>query len=467
MRPGAKLVQATVTGLSAKGLAKLQVETHPRQGLEVWGALPGEQIQIQLGQRRNLWTQEVCSVHPQRREPRCQHNGPCGGCSLQHWQESAQLEWKAGRIYARLRELQPEAELIPPGPSPQPFHYRTKVEFSFLGERLGYHRRGCFDRAVDVEHCWIAPPAHRALLALTGPWQRQHGLSGWNPRRMEGDLRYLMVRQANPGQQWLAVLVTRSGLAPELVEDWRAKICHELDPQGLIWVEQSSTAGAIVPEHEHLLWGKNEIVQPLGHLEFRLGWRSFFQSNPPAYLKLLQTLQSWLQPIPATRMLDLYCGIGSIGLFVCPPQTHLVGVESVAEAIEDARRCSQTLGRDKAEFHVGAVEQWQDWNAEIAILDPPRSGCHPSLLPKLQSQGPQNLFYISCNPERFLSDLEQLKGHYELVRAQAFDLFPQTAHCELLAWLRRKTPAATFGRDAGEPSPPDRQSGPGSPVSDL
>jgi len=87
---------------------------------------------------------------------------------------------------------------------------------------------------------------------------------------------------------------------------------------------------------------------------------------------------------------------------------------------------------------VGAVEPWHVWTAEIAILAPPRSGCHPSLLPRLKGEGPQHLFYISCNPERFLSDLEQLKGDYELMRAQAFDLFPQTAHCELLAWLRRR-----------------------------
>lgn len=399
--------------------------------------MPGETLEIQLGQRRNLWVQQLLSVHPRRRESRCLHVGLCGGCSLQHWDEASQLEWKASRIHQRLVQLEPAIEWMPPQGSPQSFHYRTKVEFSFLGSQLGYHRRGCFDRGVEVGHCWIAPPAHQQLLAITRLWQQEHQLAGWNPRKFEGDLRYLLLRQANPGGQWLAVLVTRSGLSRALVEDWAKRVragCWP-GPEGLLWVEQRSTAGAIVPEFEHLLWGRDQILQPLGPLEFRLGWRSFFQSNPPAYLRLLEALRGWLAPLGVKRLLDMYCGIGSLGLSVKPPDCHLVGVESVSEAVDDARRCSHEMGLDDCEFHSGCSEGWTDWKADATILDPPRSGCHPSLWSRLESP---HVFYVACNPERFLSEMESLISRYQMIRAQVFDFFPQTGHCELLVWLRRR-----------------------------
>lgn len=431
MKRTAKLLPAQVTGLTSKGLARLHIDSHPRQGLELWGPLPGEEVMVQLGQRRNCWLQQIQTTHPQRREPRCAHFGACGGCSLQHWDESAQLQWKSQRIYNQL----PPAQRLPPVPSPQPFHYRTKVELSFLGQQLGFHRRGCFDRSVAVEHCWIAPPSHREAVRRTRAWQARHRLQGWSPRNFVGDLRYLMIRQANPGREWLAVLVTRAGLSPELVQEW-AEGLQELQPSGLIWVEQESPAAAIVPLREHLMWGDNRIRQPLGPLHFELGWRSFFQSNPPAYRLLLEQIREWMEASPPVRLLDLYCGIGSIGLYVAPPQSHLLGLETVAEAVEDARRCAQAMGRT-ARFEVGQAEDWQDWDVDVALVDPPRSGCHPRFLQVLKERGPKEIFYISCNPERFLKEWSELSQVYRLQSVRAFDFFPQTAHCELLCWLRR------------------------------
>ncbi|MBT9584248.1 23S rRNA (uracil(1939)-C(5))-methyltransferase RlmD [bacterium] len=433
MRRPAKLLSAHVSGLSAKGLARLQIDSHPRQGLELWGPLPGEEVLVQLGTRRNVWLQQVIQPHLQRREPRCSHCGPCGGCSLQHLSDEGQLAWKSDRLYRRLREVAPEAELLPALASPQSFHYRTKVEFSFHRQWVGFHRRGCFDRVVDVDHCWIAPPAHREALRQTRQWMLDHQLEGWDPRSFGGDLRYLLLRQANPGDDWLALLVTRCNLPVACLEDWRDRLAG-LGPRGLIWVEQSSTGGAIVPEREHLLLGHNAIEQRLGDLTFRLGWRSFFQSNPPAYRLLLDQLKAWLGK--PRRLLDLYCGIGSLGLYVADSETELVGVENVPQAIEDARRCAQELGRP-ADFHAMAAEQWEDWNAEVAIVDPPRGGCHPTLVDKLAEHGPAQIFYVSCNPERFLTEWTRLRNNYRLEKAVACDFFPQTAHIELLAWLRR------------------------------
>lgn len=436
-RKSAQLLSARVSGLSAKGLARLALDSGSRQGLDLWGPLPGEQILIQLGQRRNVWLQEVLSVSPERREPPCLHTGPCGGCTIQHLAYAEQLRLKAARLYARLAEVAPECSTAAPQASPQHFHYRTKVEFSFLGEHLGYHRRGCFDRAVGVQLCWIAPPAHRELLEVTRAWKQRHGLEGWLPRAQTGDLRYLLVRQANPGDDWLAVLVTRPGLDPDIMQEWATLASQtSVAPRGLLWVEQSSPAAAIVPEKQHILVGVDEVRQTLGDLQFRLGWRSFFQSNPPAYQQMLDTLREWIAPLAPARVLDLYCGIGSIGLYVTGPQTRLVGVENVPEAVADARRCAAELGRS-AEYFDQPAETWTDWNCDVAIVDPPRHGCHPDLVQHLAAGGPRDVFYVSCNPEKLFAEMKVLAPAYRLVRAVACDFFPQTAHMELLCWLRR------------------------------
>lgn len=435
MKRPAKLLPAKATDLSGKGLARIQIESHPRQGLELWGPLPGEEVEVQLGSRRNLWLQQVLVPHPHRREPECLHYGLCGGCSLQHLEYAAQLKIKSESLYRSLGRVAPQAELLPPLPSPQIYHYRTKVEFSFHREWVGFHRRGCFDRVVDIDHCWIAPGIHREALQRTRQWARSEGWTGWDARRFVGDLRYLMIRQSNPQPNpWLAVLVTRPELPLDSLRQWQEALLP-LKPRGLIWVEQESPGGAIVPLRQHLLWGENCLEQSLGDLTFRLTWRSFFQTNPPAYLKLLEQLRNWLGS--PSSLLDLYCGIGSIGLFASDPKCHLVGVESVPEAIEDARRCARELGRNHAEFHCLASEEWEDFSFEAAVIDPPRSGCHPKLIEKLARQGPKNLFYVSCNPQRFVQELSQLSSSYRLERAQACDFFPQTAHLELLAWLRR------------------------------
>jgi len=431
----AKLLQARATGLTSKGLARIRIDSHPRQGLELWGPLPGEELEVQLGSRRNIWLQQVLVPHPQRREPVCLHYGACGGCSLQHLKYGAQLEAKSAALYRILAEIAPQAELLAPLPSPQGLHYRTKVEFSFHREWVGFHRRGCFDRVVDIQHCWIAPGIHDEALQATRQWARQQGFTGWDARRFVGDLRYLMIRQSNPNSQdWLAVLVTRPELPLESLRQWQAALLP-LKPRGLIWVEQESPGGAIVPLRQQLLWGEDCLEQSLGELTFRLTWRSFFQTNPPAYLKLLEQLRAWLGS--PSSLLDLYCGIGSIGIFASRPDCHLVGVESVPQAIEDARRCAAELGRTGAEFHCKAAEEWDNFNFDAVVVDPPRGGCHPKLIEKLVRAGPPHIFYVSCNPQRFIQELSQLSSCYQLVRAQTCDFFPQTAHLELLAQLRR------------------------------
>lgn len=415
----------TLEGWSqGEGVARL--DGHP---VALFGTLPQDTVDVLVAKRRKGthpgWTSRVLAPAAARVEPRCPHFAACGGCTLQHVSYSTQLKLKAAPVEQGLAAA---GCLIEPGcPAPAPFYYRSKVELSFdPSGRLGFNRRRRFDQVVDVQECFLAPPGNRAILAAVRRWA--HGRPGWNPRTHTGHLRYFVLRRSSATAEWLAVLVTAPGEPPaELAAELSA-----LDATGVLWVEQTSVAGAIVPEREHLLAGRGQIVEKLGELEFHLSWRSFFQSNPPAYRKLLDTARAWLGP--TRRLLDLYCGIGTIGLYLAPHQ--LVGVEAVEPAVEDARRNAERNGRT-AEFICAPAESWTNFDCDVLVLDPPRSGCHPKVLQRVEAEGPATVLYISCNPERLLTELNALPS-YRPVRAQVFDFFPQTRHIECLTLLVRR-----------------------------
>lgn len=353
------------------------------------------------------------------------------------------LALKTEQIYARLRERFPQAVSGLPVSSPQNFAYRTKIELSFLREsdgvtRLGFHRRGRFDKLIDLKRCWLSefPPS---LAGQLRGWAQRHGLVGWDPKQRCGDLRYLLYRRSATNGGDLAVLVMQVGSV--LTDAARADFVAQLQEVGilgarLLW--QSSTAGAVVPDSEEQLYGSQVLEESLGPIHFELSWRSFFQVNPPAYLKLLDTMRSWRQSPPGARLLDLFCGVGSIGLYLKQPEDQLVGVELVEAAVLDARLTAER-NNVEARFEARSAEDWDALECDLLFLDPPRSGCHPKLLKVLKQKAPApELFYISCNPHRLFEELEDLGECYELVRYQAFDFFPQTHHVELLLQFRAR-----------------------------
>lgn len=425
------------------------------QPLLFYGGAPDETVTARRGRKGRRGEQgdllEVQEGHPQRRLAPCPHYGVCGGCTLQHLAESTALDLKSRPLYQALAQSYPEAQAFPPVSSPRSFAYRTKIELSFLheaqgGTKLGFHRRGRFDRLVDLERCWLSPLGSAALTG-TREWAQAQGLRGWDPRSHEGQLRYLLYRSASDSSQNLMVLVLQEGTTlseaalAELRQTWQTAGIHA---GRLLW--QSSPAGAIVPDREEPLYGPQTWLEPLGGLQLELSWRSFYQVNPPIYQRMLETMQGWRQTPVGGRLLDLYCGVGSIGLYLQRPGDRLVGVESVPQAVEDARSNALRNSRE-AQFVCRPAEDWGDLSCDLLLLDPPRSGLHPRLLRELSLRPPASeLFYISCNPYQLLQELPELSASYQLLAYQAFDFFPQTHHVELLLHLRaHRAPA---------PSPP-------------
>jgi len=420
---------------TARGQAQA---TRPGGSLaRAFAAAPGDRARCLVGGRRKgareAWVQEVLEPGPGRVEPRCPHFGLCGGCALQHLDPATQLQCKTEPVLAMLTEVAGDFQTLPAVPAPNPWYYRGKVELSFVGPRLGFNRRGRFDHLVDVRECFIGPAGNRAILSAVRGWARRHDLPGWDPRQNQGLLRYLVLRRSHASGQWLATLVTASP-----PEDWPiAELAEELadlGATGVIHAVHNSPAGAVRVEESRVLHGVDRIQERLGDLEFELSWRSFFQSNPPAFARMLAEARQWSGQDPERRVLDLYCGVGTVGLSL---GGRLVGVEAVPEAIADARGNARRAGI-QAEFHVGSSEEWPDLACDLLVLDPPRSGCHPKLIRRLPEEGPERILYISCNPARLAEELGVLGQAYALRRVQLFDFFPQTPHVEALCLLERR-----------------------------
>ena len=432
-----RLETLRVVSWTERGLGRTAA-TSQRRALDLFGVYPGEELEVLVGSRGNAWPFQLLSPSPQRREPVCPHFGSCGGCSLQSLDYTAQLTLKTASLLKRLAGLAPDCVILPPEPSPVVHHYRNKVEFSFQHSSLGFHWRGRYDHVVAVDRCFLTPAPHVELLRRTREWAERLGSTGgpgWNPRTQSGILRYLIFRRATSGD-WLAVLIGSPELTRSAALEW-ADALADLGPRTLVWGTQASTACAVKPDFQEVLVGEPFLRESLGALQFRLSWQSFFQSNHAAYLRLLKRAREWCDLPPGADLLDLFCGIGTIGLYLQPEGGRLTGVESVPEAIEDARQAAALNGR-QGQFHCSLAQDWPALDCDLLILDPPRSGCHPKLIERLIQSGPGRILCVSCNPHLWLKELEQLQASYRLLKAQPFDFFPHTRHVELLALLQRR-----------------------------
>lgn len=444
-----KLPQVPISGPAhgpdRKGKYVLDIPDSGKK-LSFYGGIEGERALVRRGRRGRRGEAgdllEILEPSVFRREARCRHFGACGGCTMQHLTEEVALLHKTAGYYQALAQQCPQAEMLPPIASPASFAYRTKVELTFMRTRegdthLGFHRRGRFDRLVDVGRCWLSGLPARLLDGLRD-WFARHGFQGWDPRTNTGDLRYLLYRRASWGDQDLAAIVLSSELdLHQMAKDDLVSTFHEAGVSSALILRQSSVAGAVVPDSEELLYGTGHLIEKLGELEFELSWKSFYQVNPKAYLRLLDTIDEWRVTPTGQRILDLFCGVGSIGLYLHRPGDQLLGVESVEEAVADARKNAARNGIE-AKFEAKPAEELERLETDLLILDPPRSGCHPKLIKSIVSRPPaEELFYISCGPHRLLEELPELCKVYRLVRAQAFDFFPQTHHCEFLLQFQK------------------------------
>lgn len=422
----------------------------------VGGAAPGERVRASITKRKASHAEaellEVLDRSPQRVDPPCDVFGRCGGCSWQHLSIEGQLEAKQRIVRDALRPLAGridlDAVLEPIVPSPRPYHYRNKMEFTFGREgndpegaiTLGFHYPGDWKRILDVRKCWLQPEPLTALLDACRAEGARQRLSVWSPREHKGTLRQLLLRWSEHEQRAVVALLT----ADEEIdfEAFRQAVCAACpQAKAIVWGINSGRSDVARPERIVAEWGEPKLVERIGACEFEVSLTSFFQTNSLGAELLYETAREYLSLTGLENLVDAYCGAGTIGIFCAKDARAVYGVEIVADAVRDARRNAARNGLRNCTFvagdmgevlgrALGAVEGPVD----RLVVDPPRSGMDKRALAQLIAIRAPVMAYVSCNPTTMARDLEQiLDDGYRVDRLRAVDMFPQTYHIECVA----------------------------------
>jgi len=362
---------------------------------------------------------------PKTTEPRCPHFGRCGGCALQHVDYAEEVRIKQDA----LRELLNRDITVVP--SPKPYNYRLKMTYVAAFGKLGFRKAGSRKQVVDLRECHLVRQRVSALLDDLHRWMLEFDIEGYDYLGHRGDLRYVVVRDAFSSNQLMVTLTT--GSEQTRIGPLLDRLAERAD--SVVWMVNDTRTD--VPEGRlQEVRGLDCIRQRVGHREFLLGPYSFFQNN----LLLIDEMFAEIAGHVHGFAMDLYCGVGTIGLYCSDRATRIFGVESVPQSIDLARRNADLNKVTNAEF---AAEDANDFLRvytgpvpDTVIVDPPRTGLSPRLIRKLLRLGPGRIVYVSCNPKALAEDLTRLPN-YQVTSLKAFDMYPQTPHIEVVAALDR------------------------------
>ncbi|MCL4517232.1 MAG: 23S rRNA (uracil(1939)-C(5))-methyltransferase RlmD [Firmicutes bacterium] len=465
MRKG-ETVELELTGLthSGEGVGR-------REGFAVFvpGALPGERVKARVtGVKKNYATallDTILQPSPERQEPVCPVFRECGGCQLQHLKYEAQLAYKRQLVVDalnRIGKLDLDHVVVRPTLGvADPFHYRNKAQYpvGFRGGRVvtGFYTARSHD-IVPIADCHIQHPLNGRIAGVLRGLLEKYRLSVYDERTGQGLIRHLLIRTAAATGEAMAVLVTNGRDVPHL-EEIAAELTREV-PQvaGVVQNVNTQRTNVILGDYTRTIAGRDEIIDEIrlkvdeqadegrkdraDALKFAISARSFFQVNPVQTGVLYGKAIQYAALEGNETVVDAYCGIGAISLFLAQRAGFVYGIEEVAPAIEDARKNAALNGITNVEFLTGKVEDLlpslysKGIRPEVIVVDPPRKGCEESVLQTFVAMAPRRIVYVSCNPSTLARDLALLAGMgYETREVQPVDMFPQTSHVESIVLM--------------------------------
>lgn len=419
------------------------------------GGLPGETILAEIIKSKPRYNEarlrEILKRSDMRVPPRCEHVSVCGGCTWQDLGYEQQLGFKRKQVVDCLERLGKLESVEVPDcvGSPEVFGYRNKMEFSFHVDpsgdfTLGLHERGHFDRIFDLNECHLTPEISNRLVHWIRAYIKENKIPVYDVRAHEGYIRFVVIRLTKRTNQAMLNIVTNYGNFPDqekFVSSLRAAFP---DLTTLVHNQNGSKSNIATGEIETVLFGPGYIEENLSGSLFRIRANSFFQTNSLQAEVLYQTGFEMLQPQPGDRLLDLYCGTGTIGLLAAPHVERVVGVELVPAAIRSAMENAELnkvsnisfFEANVVDFLKGVPDDLRDFTAYI--LDPPRAGMHPKAVKKIVELAPPRILYISCNPATFARDARVLvDAGYLLPKVTPVDMFPHTMHIETVGMFTR------------------------------
>ena len=431
-------------------------------------AVPGDIVDVKVTKKRKNYMEgyilRIVKPSEYRLEPFCRHFGVCGGCKWQPLPYNMQLEAKQRQVYDQLVRIGhlDIPEVSPIIPSEKTVYYRNKLEFTFserrwieVGENpeeispedrvgLGFHVGRFFDKVLDIKHCYLQKEPSDSIRLFIRRYAVSHGLSFFNIREHRGLLRNMIIRTTEAGATMLIMCFyyddpeARKGLLDAVAEAF---------PQitSLYYVINGKANDSIADRECILYKGDDAIYEEMEGLRFRIGPKSFYQTNSLQARRLYGVVRDFACLQGNETVYDLYTGTGTIAQFVSGRARKVIGIEYVPEAIEDAKANAKANGIANCEFFAGDMKDVlnadfiaQHGHPDVVILDPPRAGIHPDVAEVILEAAPDRIVYVSCNPASQARDLALLGEKYRITAVQPVDMFPHTHHVENVAALVRK-----------------------------
>ncbi|TFG91925.1 MAG: 23S rRNA (uracil(1939)-C(5))-methyltransferase RlmD [Syntrophobacterales bacterium] len=428
---------------------------HEGTRIRVNGALPGEQVRARItfsGQRDTFAdTFRIFRRSPERLvEPPCAKATSCDGCPLITMKYQAQLDWKKGlvegafRYYSSLRDT----KINPVLPSKKPLAYRTRAKLVISGKfaepKIGIYLRNTH-QVTDLGDCQLHHPLINRIVTATREGIRKGKIPIYNPKTENGLMRYLVIRVSEHENRAMVVFVTSERSFNEIHH--LAKHLKKTVPEVTVVAQNvnNSTGNVIMGDREYFVTKQQTLVEKLGDIRFSISPRSIFQVNNDGAQTIYQQVKQWAALTGTESVVDVYCGIGGIALFLADSAREIVGFELAEAAVADAAKNARLNGIRNCQFEAGDAAGLlagiceEGYEADIVVLNPPRKGCDEEVLRSCASLKPKRIIYVSCSPTTLARDLNFLKGvGYRTLEVQPVDMFPQTSHVENVALLVRE-----------------------------
>lgn len=454
-----------ITDVAAEGKAIAKVEGKP---IFVPFAVPGDVVDIQLTRKKSSFAEgrvvRFEKYSDNRTEPFCAHFGVCGGCKWQMLPYESQLAYKHQQVLDNLERIG-KVELPSVDPimgAPKTTFYRNKLEFTFSNKKwltedqikcnevfdnmnaLGFHIPGMFDKVLGIDSCWLQDDLSNQIRIAVRDFCLEHNYSFFDLRNQLGLMRTLIIRNTSLGE-WMVIVVffeddteKREALMGYIAEKF---------PQitSLLYIVNQK-ANDTITDQEVITWsGRDHIIEEMEGLRFKIGPKSFFQTNSEQAYNLYKVAREFAQLSGEEIVYDLYTGTGTIANFVARNAKKVVGIEYVPEAIYDACENSLRNGIENTLFFAGDMKDVltadfieQHGRPDVIITDPPRAGMHDDVINAMLLAEPDRIVYVSCNPATQARDLGLLDVKYSVAKVQPVDMFPHTHHVENVVLLIKK-----------------------------
>jgi 23S rRNA (uracil1939-C5)-methyltransferase len=459
------LEKIMITDIGAEGNALARVDN---QVVFVPMLIPGDVVDIKIRRRRKKYLEgSVVRFHeysPDRIKPVCRHFGICGGCRWQHLPYDLQLKYKEKQVRDNLIRIGKvdQPDISPIIGSMDIFKYRNKLEYTFSDKRwltreevnsdddfekedaLGFHIPGLFDKVLDIRECYLQPEPSNAIRDAVRRYAHKNCLPFFNLRQQSGFLRNLIIRNTSDGKLMVIVVFfldekkRREGLLDFLASEFPSIT-------SLMYVINTKKNDSLSDQEPVLYKGEDHLTDKMEGLEFRIGPKSFYQTNSSQALQLYRIARDFAGLTGKETVYDLYTGTGTIANFVALSAHRVIGIEYIEEAVNDAVINSRINNISNTLFVYGDIRnvvssQFMDENGrpDVVITDPPRAGMHEDVIRAIMEASPERIIYISCNPSTQARDIGLLSQIYRVAKVQPVDMFPHTHHVENVVLLIRK-----------------------------